>query len=221
GGVAPGAARSRRERCPPGSSREREPDASLDCRHDRCRDSGRDHGGDAVDAGAQPQPQRQLRRRPRSGPAADPPREPRALAGRLRERPLHAPRPSRRQPRVRGAGGSVTPGGRRLRLKRRPPQTRPVASSRNLSATATGIAMPLASADSLASLRGEWFGNAWSVSGRVLRLAIVPGTRWSTYEKSSLAMIGWLAAWTDSGPSSSRAVSSTKPAKPASFTVTG
>src|SRR5262249_26841098 len=55
-----------------------------------------------------------------------------------------------------------------------------VACSRKRSATATCIAMPLASADSLTTIRGERFGNATSVSGRVLRFAMAPGTRWST-----------------------------------------
>src|SRR5947208_15401185 len=69
-------------------------------------------------------------------------------------------------------------------------QARAVAAgpfSRKRSATATCIAMPLASADSFTSIRGDWSGNAGSVSGRVLRPAIVPATRWRPYEQSSLA----------------------------------
>jgi hypothetical protein len=83
------------------------------------------------------------------------------------------------------------------------------------------MAMPLASADSLTSIRFEWFGNAGPASGRVPRFAIAPGIRCSTYEKSSLPMTGCRISCVRSTPSSSRAVSSTNPAKRVSFTVTG
>src|SRR5262249_41796322 len=62
--------------------------------------------------------------------------------------------------------------------------------AKNLSATATCMAMPLASADSFTSMRGEWFGNAAPLAGRVLRFTMAPGIRCSTYEKSSLAIVG-------------------------------
>src|SRR5690606_18527310 len=135
--------------------------------------------------------------------------------------------PDRRRQPLQPPGGSA----RRLRGRRRDlrPDHQAVRdrdptdqAASQLSAVAAYSATPSTIADSSNVTRFEWLAGAvrGSRSGGVPpRNIIVPGTRLSTYEKSSAPMIGLGSRRTLPSPSTSRATSSVKSANWSSFDV--